>query len=82
MITTAVSVAPLCFLGFAVWNIIQRGKLEQQLVHTYDALSEKERECEKLKENYASVCERCERVYADYEEAATELEEARKGGGR
>jgi len=78
MITTAVSVLAVCCAALAVWNSVQRGKLEQQLVNTYDALSRKERECEGLKENYASVCKRCERVYADYEEAATELEEARK----
>ena len=79
MIMTAASVLfAACCAAVAVWNIVQRGKLEQQLVNTYDALSRKERECDQLKDNYASVCKRCERVYADYEEAATELEEARK----
>lgn len=79
MIMTAASVLfAACCAAVAVWNIVQRGKLEQQLVNTYDALSRKERECDQLKDNYASVCKRCERVYADYEETATELEEARK----
>ena len=78
MIMTAVSVlVAACCAAVAVWNIVQRGKLEQQLVNTYDALSRKERECEALEESVGDIGKQYNRVYADYEEAnkrAFELE--------
>lgn len=78
MIMTAVSVlAAACCAAVAVWNIVQRGKLEQQLVNTYDALSRKEHECEALEESVSDIGKQYNRVYADYEEAnkrAFELE--------
>lgn len=70
MIMTAVSVlaAAIC-AALAVWNIVQRGKLEQQLVNTYDALSRKERECEAFEESVHDIGKQYERAYADYYEA-------------
>ena len=78
MIMTAVSVlAAACCAAVAVWNIVQRGKLEQQLVNTYDALSRKERECEELKGNYDVVCVQYDGLYNEYEKVTAELEDAR-----
>lgn len=78
MITTAVSVlAAACCAVVAVWNIVQRGKLEQQLKSTYDALSEKERACNELKGNYDVVCMQYDGLYNEYEKVTAELEDAR-----
>ena len=77
MIMTAVSVlaAAIC-AAVTVWNIVQRGKLEQQLKSTYDALSRKERECEELKGNYDVVCVQYDGLYNEYEKVVDELGEA------
>lgn len=74
MITTAVSVlaAAIC-AAVAVWNIVQRGKLEQQLKSTYDALSEKERECEAFEESARDLGKQYDRAYAAYHEANTRV---------
>lgn len=73
MIMTAVSVlAAACCAAVAVWNI----KLEQQLVNTYDALSEKEREYVHLKEEYDLLCVEYDGLYNEYEKVVDELGEA------
>lgn len=77
MIMTAVSVlaAAIC-AAVTVWNIVQRGKLEQQLKSTYDALSRKEREWEELKGNYDVVCVQYDGLHVEYEKVVDELGEA------
>ena len=77
MIMTAASVLfAACCAAVAVWNIVQRGKLEQQLVSTYDALSEKEREYVHLKEEYDLLCVEYDGLHVEYEKVVDELGEA------
>ena len=77
MIMTAASVLfAACCAAVAVWNIVQRGKLEQQLVNTYDALSEKEREYVHLKEEYDLLYVEYDGLHVEYEKVVDELGEA------